>query len=256
MWIWMPLGSHKVWIKFDHLDLHVLLNLTYSVYMIMNYFKLTAKYNYCNEFSANMDWKIANKYYMWEVIFYELNMSMSQESNYESVSGFSHKVRIRVRLRVSIRVGVEFSVRVGVRVTSIFSQVKQFDSWLIKPSISRYITEFSVFSIITENKNSWITESWYLEQTRILIFIVFVWMDILFYPRKTYFQNISVLMHSQIRLWQVSLMHYDSSQRSSHKQFCIYPGLKFFQHINDNFQFLYNRHVLAASSAFVSVTVN
>mgnify|MGYP001795500334 CR=1 FL=1 len=35
----------------------------------------------------------------------------------------------------------------------------------------------------------------------------------------------------------------------------LYREDKNFQHINDNFQFLY-KHVLAASSAFVSVIVN
>ena len=39
---------------------------------------------------------------------------MSHESSYESVSGFSPKVRIRVRYRVWIRAGV------GVRVTGVF----------------------------------------------------------------------------------------------------------------------------------------
>ena len=38
---------------------------------------------------------------------------MSHESSYESVSGFSPKVRIRVRLKV--RIGVRIRVRVGFR---------------------------------------------------------------------------------------------------------------------------------------------
>ena len=52
--------------------------------------------------------------------------SMSHESSYESVSGFSPKGRFRVRIRVWIRVGADFSVMVGV--TGVFSQVKHFDS--------------------------------------------------------------------------------------------------------------------------------
>ena len=45
---------------------------------------------------------------------------MSHESRYESLRGFSLKVRTRVRFRVRIRVG--FSDRVGVRlrVTGVF----------------------------------------------------------------------------------------------------------------------------------------
>ena len=41
---------------------------------------------------------------------------MSHESSYESVSGFSSKVRIRVK----IRVGIGFRVSVGVRFTGVF----------------------------------------------------------------------------------------------------------------------------------------
>ena len=44
---------------------------------------------------------------------------MSYESSYESVSGFSSKVRISVRFRVWIRIGVGFSDRIGVRVSVI-----------------------------------------------------------------------------------------------------------------------------------------
>ena len=55
-----------------------------------------------------------------EVIFYESNESMSHESSYESVSVFSHKVRIRVRCKVWIRAGVGFNVRVWVRDTGDF----------------------------------------------------------------------------------------------------------------------------------------
>ena len=60
-----------------------------------------------------------------EVIFYE---SENHESSYDSVSGFSPKVRIRVGFKV--RIGVGFSVMVGVRVrvTGVFSQVKHFNS--------------------------------------------------------------------------------------------------------------------------------
>ena len=56
-----------------------------------------------------------------DVIFYEANKSMSHESSYESVSGFSPKVRIIIRFRVWIRVGVGFIVRVGVGFRVFFS---------------------------------------------------------------------------------------------------------------------------------------
>ena len=46
---------------------------------------------------------------------------MSHESSYESVSGFSPKVRIIIRFRVWIRVGVGFIVRVGVGFRVFFS---------------------------------------------------------------------------------------------------------------------------------------
>ena len=49
---------------------------------------------------------------------FESNESINK-SSYESVSGFSPKVRIRVRFRFWIQVGVCFSVRVGVRVRVI-----------------------------------------------------------------------------------------------------------------------------------------
>ena len=47
--------------------------------------------------------------------FYE---SMSHESRYKSVSGFSPKVRIRFRVRVGV--GFSVRVRIRVRVTGVF----------------------------------------------------------------------------------------------------------------------------------------